>query len=276
LSHGSFESQRAETGMVLRGHDGPGRTIAVKVPRYGALAEEREAIVENGLLREAEVLAALRAESLPALIARDTAGRFLCRSFVPGRSLEEIALTSATPRRRRLALAAALIVSAADLFSRFHQRPTGGYVIRDFKPRNLVVRHGDGAIVLIDVGSVRSERKMLSNRRRMHRIGSGAWRFWPPEQLLEDGGLLDRRVDYFALGGTLHTILLGAPAYRNLAPAEALNEAYRAEHGGLVEGLQRAAWVPDALREYMSCCLSPLPNDRPQSVPAPRELGLEL
>src|SRR6185436_14597009 len=249
--------------------------VAVKLPNYGRLSTERELVVRKCLLREAEVLRLVCSKHLPVLVAHHPEGDFLCREFVVGCSLEDLAKADLVPRER-MRLVGALLRCARDLFPRFHERAGQGYAIRDFKPRNLVAAAEDGAVVLIDTGSVRSERNMLSTTRRRHRIGSKAWRYWAPEQLLEDEHLLSRKVDYFALGGCLHLVLFGVPAYENGAPADELMAAYRARHREIAIFLRGAHWVQRPLQDFVLRCLEPGPDERPQSVPVATELAVDL
>lgn len=261
-------------GIVFSAGDRAGRRVIVKIPRYDLLAPERIPIARNGLKREAQVLGAIATPHVPQLVCVDHAGRYLIRQFIDGRLLESMLSDPTITVAQRLSLLRSLLEAAAGLFQQFHDWRGGCYVIRDFKPRNLVVRSRDASIVLVDTGSIRSEKIMLSSQRRTHRIGAGAWRYWPPEQILEETSLLDRRVDYFALGCTLYAVIFGDSPYRNQAPACELHAAYDAEYKDAITRLEAAEWIPDSLRRYVGRCLSPDPRPRPVVVPDAFELGL--
>lgn len=107
---------------------------------------------------------------------------------------------------------------------------------------------------------------MLSRRRRRQRIGTGSWRYWPPEQLLEDDCELDRRVDYFALGSTLFAILFGSPPYLNRSDGAALRTDYALRHQILVSHIRAAPGIPVGLADVIVECTRPAPANRPFSV----------
>lgn len=198
-------------GIVYYAVDLDSRALAIKIPRLDLLLKEGVAIARHCLLREGEVLTQASTPHVPRLIDCDRDGTFLVREFVTGRLLDELVRDPSVDRPQRVRVALQVVEAAGPLWQQFHDWPAGGYVIRDFKPRNLVLDDKAHKVVLIDVGSVRSESAMLSKQRRTHRIGSGAWRYWAPEQLLEDRSCLDRRADYFSLGSTLHALLFGDP-----------------------------------------------------------------
>jgi len=257
-------------GLVFRAAASGGGSVAVKVPRYGAWELGREGVLEHNIVRESQVLAAIHCEYLPLLIDSHTDGKYLCRTYFDGVLLEELVGSQLMLLDRRRHLVSALLQTARGLFGAFHESPYGCYVIRDFKPRNLVVRDDSGALCLIDAGSVRSEVNMLSKTRRTHRVGSGRWCYWAPEQLLEDRPTLSRRVDYFALGATMFFVLCGYTPYRNSASAEALMGEYLTEYDGLsgrVRAQAERAEIPMQVAEFITACLNPFACERPTGIP---------
>jgi eukaryotic-like serine/threonine-protein kinase len=254
-------------GIVFRAVDPDARPLAIKIPRFDLLSAEGVAVARHCLLREREVLAQVSTPHVPRLIGGDIDGTFLVREFVPGRVLEALVNDPGVDRPQRVRVALQVVDASGQLWRQFHDWPAGGYVIRDFKPRNLVLDDTAQRIALIDVGSVRSERAMLSNQRRTHRVGSGSWRYWAPEQLLEDRSCLDRRADDFSLGSTLYALLFGDPPFRNTASAGELRRTYGAEYVDACMRLELASWVPRPLRDFVAACLSPDPSGRPSAVP---------
>jgi serine/threonine-protein kinase len=243
-----------------------GQDVVIKMIDFNRISAARLPIAKNSLRHEAAVLTAATSPLVPRLLSHDFEAGFLVRQFVPGRVVQDILQDSSSSLELRLDLCGRVLAAAKPLFSQFHDWPPGARVIRDFKPKNLVSRAGEGEIVLVDVGGVRAESAMLSNNPKLHRIGSGAWRYWAPEQLLADTSLLDRRVDYFALGSTLFAILFGSPPYLNRSSAPRLITEYRSRHQKLARHVRDAAGIPSALGEFIIDCTSPDPVQRPGAV----------
>lgn len=249
--------------------------LAIKVPAFDRLPPDSFVLAQAKLRREALVLGAVASRNVPCLVECEAQASYLAREYIEGETLEAIKSNPGLDRLARLRLCSDVLRAATDLFAAFHNSAWGGHVIRDFKPRNLIYSGGERRIVLVDVGGVRSECSIPSRRRGSHRIGTGAWRYWPPEQLLEKEGWLDRRVDYFALGCTLHTLVFGSTPFANLSPAEHLMQDYLRDHATLAARLRQTADMPPALADYVIACLSPDPSERPLAVadPAAAEPG---
>lgn len=258
--------------LIFRLETRPGDILAIKVPDFPHLVPGREAIARGRLAREAKVLAAVTSGHVPRLVACDEDAGFLAREWVAGDTLTALITSRELGQQQRMDMCAAVLEGAADLFRAFHRSDYGAYAIRDFKPRNLIRRAPDGRMVLVDLGGVRSARNMLSRRTGGHRPGAGKWRYWPPEQLLEQAEDLDFRVDYFALGSTLYAIGFGRAPYTNQSPAIRLEADYRRRHAAITRRLASASCVPPALAAYILACLAPDPAQRPGHVPLPGDL----
>lgn len=243
--------------------------LALKVPAFDRLPPDRFSEAQAKLLREAVVLGAVASRYVPRLVECEVETGYLAREYIEGESLEAIKSKPSLNRDARLRLCSDVLRAAADLFAAFHNSPWGGHVIRDFKPRNLICTDDERRIVLVDVGGVRSESDIPSRRRGGHRIGTGAWCYWPPEQLLEKAGWLDRRVDYFALGSTLHTLVFGSTPFANRSPTDRLMQDYFRDHAAMAARLRQTADMPPALAAYVIACLSPDPAERPLAVADP-------
>ena len=129
------------------------------------------------------------------------------------------------------------------LFARFHAGAKGVFLLRDFKPQNIIVpTEGPSALQLIDVGAVCAEREIATRTWNHDRLGTGQWLHWAPEQLLGLTQAIDRRVDYFALGVTAFYTLTGKWPYSNhcSVPANVLL-LYRSEHALAVARLDTAS-----------------------------------
>src|SRR5262249_34596931 len=99
---------------------------------------------------------------------------------------------------------ARLVAQAADALEHAHVL---GIVHRDVKPGNLMVDQ-DGKLWVADFGLAR-----FGPDAGLTLSGDllGTLRYMAPEQALSHHGLVDHRVDVYALGATLYELLTGRP-----------------------------------------------------------------
>jgi len=237
----------------------------IKAPNYARLSLSDAARVERGLRYESAVLAIAGDETphVPRLLAGDPDGRFLIRTFADGSPLSDRQTSGAAPRT----MIGALIRLAADLFPRFHGRQPEPFIIRDFKPINIIWNDADERMILIDLGSVRpASRARARTLAREPRLGSGRWLYWAPEQLLNRAALPDQRADFFALAATAHYLLTGSAPFSNSEPSEQIAFAnYLSEYPATVVGLRSAALsagLLDDVTRFLERCLHPAPEQR--------------
>ncbi|HEV7670572.1 MAG TPA: glycosyltransferase [Thermoanaerobaculia bacterium] len=215
--------------------------VAVKFPAYADHPSERWPILEQKLLREATVFSEAAGEGLPKLVAFDEEGRFLVREFVVGEPLARAVRYVGS--EGRIALMARVLRLGQALFARFHAGAKGVFLLRDFKPQNIVVpTEGSVGLQLIDVGAVCPEREIATRTWNHDRLGTGQWLHWAPEQLLGLAQEINRRVDYFALGVTAFYTLTGKWPYSNRCSVhDQVLARYRAEHEVAVARLETAS-----------------------------------
>ncbi|MES2154614.1 MAG: hypothetical protein V4510_05705 [bacterium] len=247
-----------------------GDDVVVKVPAYAGRTAQEAAAAESTLRREEMILGALRCDAVPRLVAKSLDGGFLAREYVPGIALSDI-LHGATSASRRVKLVRSLLEAAVQLFPRFHESPRGAFVMRDFKPANLVVDDRTGRTVFVDVGSVRSEKDMVARTPAPYRLGSGKWVHWAPEQIMECRNILDRRADFFSLGSSIFTVATGRPPYTNLIhpPQEAWDE-YARTHAAISEEALASSALQAAgpgVPQFVAAALAPDPHLRPPHLP---------
>lgn len=241
-----------------------GRPIAVKVPAFGDHPSERWAVLQHKLLREWMVLTEAAGVGLPQGLAVGQDGRFLARSFLVGETLSRTVRHASAHARADLTLRAMLL--GRTLLRRFHTHNRGTFLIRDFKPQNIVVPLAHPSdLQLVDVGAVLDRREVRNRTWDQVRLGTGQWLHWPPEQLLGNTEEIDTPTDYFALGVTAYYCLSGEFPYTNrcLTPSGVMAR-YRDEYEGVTAALDdlSAHSVSPAVTRAIALCLQPAVDKR--------------
>lgn len=176
------------------------RPVALKMiePRRSAEPDLRERF-----RREALATARLRHENLASIYDVADAGAFdvLVMEMIEGPALDELL------RDRRLDshVAAAVGVQLAAGLASAHRE---GFVHRDVKPANVLVRRPEGALALIDFGVARvlDETGITADD-----ITVGTARYVAPEQV--EGRAAGPAADIYALGLLLWEAVTGRPAF---------------------------------------------------------------
>ena len=118
-----------------------------------------------------------------------------------------------------------------------------GYIHRDIKPSNLFLMR-DGTVKILDLGIARP---IDDSNRKGHTLTGcivGSAEFMAPEQFR--GGTVDARSDIFALGQTLHYLLIGSVQKEDKA---GVPSTLRTVLAGMTAGIpdQRIASMPDVI-----------------------------
>lgn len=134
-----------------------------------------------------------------------------------------------------------------------------GLVHRDVKPSNVLVELHENApptVKLCDFGLVRSADEAVSSEPQLTQLGAtpGTPTFMAPEQIR--GLELDARVDVYALGATLYTLVVGHPPY--------MGAGVLADHllAPIPDPRNERAELPDQVAEVIMQALSKEPSDR--------------
>ncbi|MFG2606552.1 class IV lanthionine synthetase LanL [Streptomyces sp. NPDC048514] len=201
-------------GGVYAAHDeSTGRQVVVKQARPHVDCGPDGTDARDLLRHEAEMCEALSVHGLAPRVVRvfeQQGDLFLAREHVPGETLERWAQRRTdTQQAQALPLAAALATAETltAMMSAVHEQ---GFVLRDFKPSNIV-RRPDGELRLIDL-------------EHAHRSGTTAQRavfspgFTAPEQDLPAGSAPARTCvasDLFSLGMTILFAVTAAPLWHS-------------------------------------------------------------
>jgi serine/threonine-protein kinase len=251
---------RGGMGIVWRakalGSHGFERIVAVKTmvgelgtdPKYRAM-----------FLDEARLAARIAHPNVVQVIDLGDTDRalYLVMEWVEGPTIERLA-RSAEDDGERLPEGIVLRV-LADIAGALHAahelRGADGRLLhvihRDVTPQNILVS-SDGVAKLIDFGVVKARERLSEETSFGHAKGKAA--YMAPEQAL--AGLLDRRVDVWALGAVLFRLLAGHAPF---ATRDAFDR-YLRRWPASVDRLAEA--MAPAVAEVLRATLAPDPNDR--------------
>jgi serine/threonine protein kinase len=199
--------------LFLANYNGTKKLI--KIPSYYTRTPDEYWLSRHGIKKEGEILSEINCQLIPELLHLDSNGNFLVREYFEGITLSKIDNHTVQKNKKQLILS--LINTAKIVLNHIHTHPKGNFVIRDFKPKNLILPFPcSKQMYLIDLGSLRPEQNMTSTSfSKNDKIGSGKWLYWAPEQLIESKKYLSRKADYFSFGATAFHILTGRPPYSN-------------------------------------------------------------
>ncbi len=176
-----------------------GRTVALKVLPE-AFARSADAV--ERFEREARSAADLKHPNIVPVyqFGREGDLHWYAMELVDGRSLRDLLKDPRKPLEDQKKVAK-YVLNAALALDYAHGR---GVIHRDVKPDNILVRSKDDQVILTDFGLAR-----LEDRKAITQAGAlmGTPVYMAPEQAL--GKEIDRRVDVWALGVTLHELLGG-------------------------------------------------------------------
>ncbi len=195
----------------------------------------------------------------------DDGTRFLAMELLAGRDLEQVvAKHGAQPSAR----VAHLLIQACDALQEAHDH---GLIHRDVKPSNFIVRlmprYGDWLTVL-DFGLGLEQRALARGDGRLTAAGhlAGTPAFMAPEQARPPrGGVIDHRVDIYALGCVAYFLLSGRELFSG-TPMEVVAAQVVDEPTPI--GQVARVPVPAALAAVVMDCLAKDPMRRPASAAA--------
>ncbi len=173
------------------------KIVAVKEMNNSAPDARLRRIGIQNFEREANILASLSHPSVPKIFDYFSEGQrsYLVLEFIEGETLENLLEANPQPFTQEEVVEWALQICDVLAYLHSHKPPV---IFRDIKPGNLMMRHHDGRIMVIDFGIA----KVFEHGARGTMIGTEGYS--PPEQYR---GAAEPRGDLYALGATLHHLL---------------------------------------------------------------------
>ncbi len=240
-------------GQVYRAHDTKlDRTVALKV-----LHSDDPQHVER-LLREAKAQARVAHPNVCQVYEVGESGQrpFIVLPCIDGMTADNAALDMSLEEKVRIVLEAAEGLHAAHKLGLIH---------RDVKPGNIMVeRKEDGSwrALVMDFGLVRD---VSTTGLTMTGMVVGTPAFMAPEQARGDKSALDRRVDVYALGATLYTLVAGQDPFAGLNLGELIVALLSRDPAPLGKA---APGVPRDLETITQRCMEKDPRLRYESARA--------
>jgi len=240
-------------GVVYRARDERlGREVAVKLLPASTLGDAQ---ARRRLLREARSAAGLEHAGIVHVYdVGETAdgGAFLVMELIAGQSLRDHILRGTLAPRQRLGA----IVEVGRALGFAHSK---GFVHRDVKPDNIMIRD-DGRAVVLDFGLAKERAAGTSVDAATVTAGGmlvGTPAYMAPEQAR--GEAVDAPADQFALAVTTFEAATGQLPWRGSSPLEVVSDIL---HGTPKRLRDVRTDLPAALEDAVTRALSKQPQDR--------------
>ena len=231
------------------------RRVAIKrIPLINGAGMPASDIMD--VLREAHTAAMLQHPNIVQVIdfTHDTAYAYLVMEYVDGMSLAEF-LHRVDGHSLTFDEAAAIADALGQALTFAH---SNGVLHLDIKPANVLIDHS-GNVKLTDFGMAR-----LSSAGGFGGSRGGTIGYMPPEQLDIETGTVDERADVFALACVIYEGLCGSAPFMAATPADSLDRII----GGATYPSELIPHFPPGAEAALMSALSPMPQDRPNSIEA--------
>lgn len=179
-----------------------GRSVAIKIPRFGQLSTPLEM---KRFQREARHVAQFRHEGIVSVLDVGWTDNvpYLVSDFIEGETLAKVI----AGRRLPLGEVVHIVCAVADALEFAHGH---GVVHRDVKPSNIMI-DGDGSVKLMDFGLARGQQDVTLTQAGQI-LGTPA--YMSPEQATGDGNSTNVRSDVYSLGVVFYEMLTGERPFR--------------------------------------------------------------
>ena len=231
------------------------RRVAIKrIPLINGAGMPASDIMD--VLREAHTAAMLQHPNIVQVIdfTHDTAYAYLVMEYVDGMSLAEF-LHRVDGHSLTFDEAAAIADALGQALTFAH---ANGVLHLDIKPANVLIDHS-GNVKLTDFGMAR-----LSSAGGFGGSRGGTIGYMPPEQLDIETGTVDERADVFALACVVYEGLCGSAPFMAATPGDSLGRII----GGATYPSELIPHFPPGAETALMSALSPMPQDRPDSIEA--------
>ncbi len=257
-------------GRVYEGHHtGIGKRVAIKVPRNG---ERRKAEMLERFKLEANAASQIGHANIADVTDCGTTPSgdfFFVMEFVDGVDLGKLIRRDGEVPLERTILIGIQICRALEAAHR------AGIIHRDLKPGNVMLvreREGTDLVKVLDFGVAKFLRATGSNSAELTMTDAavGTPRYMAPEQV-DAGKSVDFRVDIYALGGLLYSMLTGG---QSPIGGDSVQEVWHKKVSSAATPIsQWRSDLPLELEKLIMRTLERRPEQRPQSM---SELKQEL
>ena len=248
-------------GTVYRARDTElNRTVAIKLPRFGAMGGEAQ---RERFLREARAAAQLRHPHICPVyeVGRSEQQMFIALGFIEGQDLRKWSI-----ERRLTARESAELV--AKIARAVHYAHEHGVIHRDIKPANVVMDTASGEPVLMDFGLA----KQLDDAEgQLTQSGDvmGTPAYMAPEQAAGRLEQIGRTTDVYSLGALLYELVAGKPPFEGT-----VGEILVKVQSESPLPLRKRA--PQAHQDLETICLKAMRKEPPERYATAAELADDL
>ena len=232
------------------------RRVAIKRMPLASPYTRAAAETTRTALAEARTASMLQHPNIVSVIdfTYDAGYAYLVMEYVDGMSLEEF-LSQVEGNSLTYDEAACIADALVQAVAYAHEN---GVLHLDIKPANVLIDRS-GHVKITDFGMA-----TLTSAAGFGGARGGTIGYMPPEQLDIETGTVDERADVFALACVIYEGLCGSAPFMAATPADSLGRII----GGATYPSELIPHFPPGAEAALMSALSPMPQDRPNSIEA--------
>ena len=232
------------------------RRVAIKRMPLASPYTRAAAETTRTALAEARTASMLQHPNIVSVIdfTYDAGYAYLVMEYVDGMSLEEF-LSQVEGNSLTYDEAACIADALVQAVAYAHEN---GVLHLDIKPANVLIDRS-GHVKITDFGMA-----TLTSAAGFGGARGGTIGYMPPEQLDIETGTVDERADVFALACVIYEGLCGSTPFMAATPADSLDRII----GGATYPSELIPHFPPGAEAALMSALSPMPQDRPNSIEA--------